>query len=766
MKPVLRNSSRSRSRRASLVNTITITEHREDANDGEPDKVLIRNIVDKAPLSPLQELPDAADPSDKRILDIEACIDHPHLAPLGDHVKPEVSKQILSTTTEPERPTKEPLTDNIIFHNTLQSSAFETSAALLLLDPGVPKTSLYLRRRHLNTAELEHHIAQFMIQTSPITFVHLSELDLSRNRITALPINIVTLAPHLRTLNLSSNLLSNFPPELLEFTELEVLLLSQNKIAGPMPEELPLRLSQLCTLRLDANAITDLPDTISNWKHLRQLILGSVFGGNRISSIPEGCISEMVELVELSVSHNLLHHLPSDLGHSLSQLRSLSAVNNQLESIPCTIGLCRSLRSLNLSHNHLTSLPEDLVDLRELDTLDVSSNLLCILPDNVLEHMSKTTILLTGNPFTQSGTCDIRAAQNQDNSYANLIRQLAKRAVATRVEYESAGDRSTTGTTTPLEDDARIDHHLFYQAQQHNVGLSPRPSTPLVGSYSVTPHPTSPSNTPHQPIEQPHSLNLTSLPDFSSFSSDPTTPTPDLTPSLRELAARLVISHSIPIPSAVVPASLMNYLFPGARPCAYCPRSYVKEWVSSIQVKAYRGHPAVVRRVRFCSAQCWREFVKENEREAEHGALEVKDGQGPLGGEAIQGHERNFLSPPAKSDGLLQQVLTKSAAARALTSPSPPCGLTPSLSLTTGEKESSVACLYKPVIAQAGRYGRAASRMARAACNVNTTLTIHSLGFCTRDFSSVNYERRTGIYGCRWCDGQRQMSPRDYPVYS
>ncbi|RUP44221.1 hypothetical protein BC936DRAFT_149758 [Jimgerdemannia flammicorona] len=717
MKPLSHITTRTKQRRSSagdlnnapLLSPVSpvspVSPHGDSPSDDQ--KMLTRNIVDRIPLSPIQELPITADPRDKRVLDIEACIDHPHLAPLGGHVIPEISK---SATAEQDRPIQDAPTNTMIVGSPFRTVSLIASLAVSSHSTSQdPTSSLVLRRRRLNTAELERHIVQYTaFQASPTNLV---DLDISRNRITTLPANVFSFTPHLRSLNLSSNLLSNFPPELLELTKLEVLLLSQNKIGGPMPEQFPLCLSQLRTLRLDANSIATLPDTISNWRHLRQLTLGSIYGGNRIAFIPNGCISEMHDLVELNISHNLLRHLPCDIGHPASNLVILYALDNQLESIPCTIGLCSRLRSLNLSRNHLTSLPMDLVDLRQLDTLDVSCNLLCILPNDIVEHMENTTLLLTGNPFTRPGNCDLRGTEHEENSYGSVIRQLAKRAIATRVEYEHLPADGTGGTSTPLDDDSRIDHHLYLQAQQRNMGWSSRPSTPGVGSVPTTPRSSSPFNPPRPlPLEDPH--HSAKLRDLPTLSFDPATanPSPDLVPSLRELAARVILEDAIPVPAKCMPPSLVAYLLPGARPCALCARPYVKEWVSSVQVKGYKGYPAIVRRVRFCSARCWKECAESAAADIiDPGALEVKDGE-RIVMRVNEAHEPATPSPSplvptlsTRHHGLHHRVLTKSVSAhdpppissRVL---APSLSLTPSSHGTTPPPLGASPCLHKPIV--------------------------------------------------------------------
>ncbi|KAI8581253.1 hypothetical protein K450DRAFT_233866 [Umbelopsis ramanniana AG] len=624
------------------------------------------------------------------MLDIEACIDQPDLAPLGRHVV----KERKHGKRHHDRSYRQSL------HRFLLSQEEDSSVGnVIIQDLTIDNTSLphkklgtsrdtgstiMLRRRRLNTSELEYKLASITktgalsadsltadtttkipLDQSSSGYSNVKELDVSRNHIANLPANITLFASQLRILNLSNNLLTSFPQEILAFRNLEVLMLSQNKISGPMPEELPLLIPNLKTLRISANLITELPATISNWRKMKSLVLGSVFGGNLIESIPEDCISAM-PLEELDLSHNQLKSLPEDFAEGANLMVNLNLSDNQLETLPRSIGLFRNLKSLNLSKNHLTSLPIDLVNLDNLDILDVSENLLCILPGDILEFMRKTTLMITGNPLSRPGTCDLKALDTApDNSYMKIIRKMSQRAVATRsnvVEYEQCGPNGMGCESSPnslmsspllsphlMDDDAAIDHELAFHARQLNIGGS-RPSTPINGStasdYFVNDM-AGLSRSASLPVPQlmssssstsslysaltdsdgeqgtsPTSLGDDMITSTVASPDEPKLPVPQLdcetaprlVNSLRELASRSVFMHKIPFRLDDIPEPILSYVQPGAaRPCAHCGKPYVKEWLSSVQVKSFRGHPAVVRRVRFCSERCWNYCVKEDQ---------------------------------------------------------------------------------------------------------------------------------------------------------
>ncbi|KAG0229515.1 Leucine-rich repeat serine/threonine-protein kinase 1 [Actinomortierella wolfii] len=679
---------------------------------------------------------DRAGPSSKGkeiVLDIEACIDDPLLAPLGRHVH--------------KRSTPRSNTDHVDINIVRPRDPLESDK-----DSHAPVTSLILRRRRLDRDQLDNHLKSLQPTLDPTLtklqspLLHLTELDLSRNRLASLPDDLTSLVPSLQYLNLSHNQLPEIPLSLCHLTNLQVLIVSHNRLSGPIPHQIFARLTQLKTLKLCANQITELPHTLARLSKLETLILGSVYGGNLLTSFPPNCLRHMTSLLELDVSHNKLMFLPSDIGHPESRLRHLTATDNKLEALPKSIGLCRHLKSLNLGRNQLTSLPTEIADLKQLDTLDLSENLLCIIPADIADFLTKTTLLLTGNPFTR-GYCD--ASRNastalggigvnntsEEDRYSAVLQNLSRRAILNAAVSSSSSSyggsssninnlaATSSGRASPhpsiagdpnydMEPDERLDYHLYYTRHAmssrppsraesvHSLateagdygashggswndpyGTGGGASTPRVNAEAFihdlesyfervlpSPRPLSalstsnnassarivlPEATTATPAEagdsSESSLSSTTTPDSSpqpdrsepaastsvqsssaidEAHSSPVRPsaqplqdsssattTPTFFPSLKELAARTLLYHGDPLPLEYVPESVIDFLQPGARACGLCRQPYVKEWVSSICVKSYLGHPRVARRVRFCSLGCWLKAKEQSEAE-------------------------------------------------------------------------------------------------------------------------------------------------------
>lgn len=232
------------------------------------------------------------------------------------------------------------------------------------------------------------------------TFINLSTLDLTGNKLTEFP-NVTSVGPSLlyltlsnngiseiqpdllgglfalRMLDLSHNRLSSFPDvfgpsnsfELLDISKnhfrvipylpylgrnLHVLKASNNKISIVSPECLKV-LTSLRLLDLSSNLLMEFPDVSPLAFSLQNLILAY----NRIYQVPPSRLSKLRSLTFLDLRSCRLEEMP-DFGKSPSKatLNSLQLTDNQIASIPLERLLSlRELKYLSVASNPIRTLP-------------------------------------------------------------------------------------------------------------------------------------------------------------------------------------------------------------------------------------------------------------------------------------------------------------------------------------------------------------------------------------------------------------------------
>ena len=174
----------------------------------------------------------------------------------------------------------------------------------------------------------------------------IKRLTLSEN-FTAFPMEILTLASSLEVLDLSNNRLTTLPAELAQLTQLKIIFASNN-LFDTLPEVLG-----LC-VNLE--------------------MVG--FKSNRIRQVAE-------------------HALPA-------QLRWLILTDNQIVTLPDSLGQRPRLQKLALAGNRLTHLPQTLAQSVNLELVRISANQLSHCPEQLLSLPKLAWFAFAGNPFSRS----------------------------------------------------------------------------------------------------------------------------------------------------------------------------------------------------------------------------------------------------------------------------------------------------------------------------------------------------------------------------
>ncbi|GFP91197.1 lrr repeats and ubiquitin-like domain-containing protein at2g30105 [Phtheirospermum japonicum] len=131
-------------------------------------------------------------------------------------------------------------------------------------------------------------------------------------------------------------------------------------------------------LDLSFNSLLEVPAAIGRLTSIQKLLLS----GNHFSdeSICWEGLSSLKSLVALSLNQNNLTSLPSSLG-ALTCLKQLHIESNKLTCIPTEIGFLKELQVLNAQSNRLKTIPPSIGGCVSLVEVDLSCNLLAELPE-------------------------------------------------------------------------------------------------------------------------------------------------------------------------------------------------------------------------------------------------------------------------------------------------------------------------------------------------------------------------------------------------
>ncbi|KAL5577850.1 hypothetical protein UlMin_019549 [Ulmus minor] len=208
--------------------------------------------------------------------------------------------------------------------------------------------------------------------------------------------NITTL----RALGLESNMFSGtVPPEFGKLVNLEILYLSANNLTGELPLSLT-NLTKLQELRISSNNFTGkMPDFFQSWKQIQKLEMeASGFEG----PIPSN-LSVLSNLTELRISDlNGESSVFPDLRNMKAMQRLMLRSCNIRGRIPEYISTFTNLKTLDLSFNRLQETIPNFEDIMGLDTLYLTSNLLSgPIPEWIKSRDSRYIIDLSYNNFSE-----------------------------------------------------------------------------------------------------------------------------------------------------------------------------------------------------------------------------------------------------------------------------------------------------------------------------------------------------------------------------
>ncbi|XP_026857502.2 nephrocan-like [Electrophorus electricus] len=242
----------------------------------------------------------------------------------------------------------------------------------------------------------------------------LNRLSIANNKVLSLPSAFFSSLQLLKTLDLSSNLLTRVPHDLPQ--SLIHLNMDRNQIRTLKSRDMAqlcnlttlsvcynrvvsvdggLRLPSLTTLELAGNQLQVIPSRLS--PKLEKLDCGQ----NHIQEVTYQHLSGMRQLRHLFLENNTIRHFETNALRNCLHLTNLALEQNLLPTIP--YGLPETLVRLDLKGNHITIIQEhELTSLKRLQVLNLRNNRLSSLPSMNILLPNLQTLYLEGNPWNCS----------------------------------------------------------------------------------------------------------------------------------------------------------------------------------------------------------------------------------------------------------------------------------------------------------------------------------------------------------------------------
>lgn len=208
-------------------------------------------------------------------------------------------------------------------------------------------------------------VTAYVSEYSPIVKeVETPYLHLQNEGLSKLPQNINTL--QVKEIILTGNNFTEFPAEVLNMSQLEVLLIGHNPVSN-LPDNLD-GLKNLKRLSINATLIKEFPSDLTALENLESIGLDH----NEFKRVPEPILT-IPNLKRLGLNNNKLTDLKF-IDERLAGLESIYLYSNELKQIDCEVENLLNLKELLIFDNEIDSIPDCIGSLINLEKLEIWSN--------------------------------------------------------------------------------------------------------------------------------------------------------------------------------------------------------------------------------------------------------------------------------------------------------------------------------------------------------------------------------------------------------
>ncbi|XP_054716428.1 chaoptin-like [Uloborus diversus] len=232
---------------------------------------------------------------------------------------------------------------------------------------------------------------------------HLDKMDLSNNLLTHITECVFNGSFTIKELHLDFNFIRSLSARSFKGTKLERLMLANNRISNIHSDAFAGLETTLTTLDLSFNLMEQFPTAVNDLNALLYLSLKS----NLLKGLGRGDLHGSRNSLEiLDLSGNMLQHVPKNTLKPLTKLMRLSLQDNRIQKVyrDDFEGWGQSLTTLSLANNKMTYLSGGaFAHLTKLKELKLSFNNLMYLDQNVFSPLRKTLeVLDLSSAFSQS----------------------------------------------------------------------------------------------------------------------------------------------------------------------------------------------------------------------------------------------------------------------------------------------------------------------------------------------------------------------------